>query len=58
MSIRVVGVPSLSGVSSRSEVSKGRPWRCGPNGDGVVAASVIRYGRAPSTKARSKTCSS
>ncbi len=42
MSIRVVGVPSLSGVSSRSGVSKARPWRCGPKGEGVVAARVIR----------------
>ena len=30
--MRVVGVPSLSGVSSLSGASKGRPCRCGPNG--------------------------
>ncbi len=43
---------------SSSSPPAGRPARRGPNGDGVSAASVIRYGRQPLGNDRSKTCES
>ena len=53
-------VPSSPAAASGSSSSSsyGRPCRCGPNGDGVVAASVIRYGRQALGNDRSKTWAS
>ena len=45
-------------LGSSSSPPGGRPARCGPNGDGVSAARVTRYGRQPFGKDRSKACAS
>ncbi len=46
---------SLPPFASSGSPPAGRPARCGPNGDGVSAASVSRYGRAPVGNDRSNT---